>query len=181
MGRLDGKRALVTGGSRGIGRAVALRLAAEGASVAVNYNSGEAEAEAVAEEVRSLGVEAAVLQASVADAAQAEGLVTAAIDALGGLDVLVNNAGITRDNLLMRLSEEDWDAGAGHEPEGSVPVHEGGSAPHAAAALRTDHQHVVGRRDKRATRGRRTTRRRRRGSSASRRPSPGRWRRGASP
>ncbi len=110
MGRLDGKRALVTGGSRGIGRAVAVRLAAEGASVAVNYNAGEAEAEAVAEEVRSLGAEAAVLQASVADAAQAEGLVTAAIHALGGLDILVNNAGITRDNLLMRLSEEDWDA-----------------------------------------------------------------------
>ena len=110
MGRLDGKRALVTGGSRGIGRAVALRLAAEGASVAVNYVAGAAEAEAVADEVRSAGGAAAALQGSVADAAQADALVAAAIEALGGLDVLVNNAGVTRDALLPRLSEEDWDA-----------------------------------------------------------------------
>ena len=108
--RLSGKRALVTGASRGIGRAVALRLAAEGASVALNYHSGREEAETVAAEIAAAGGSAATLAGNVADAAQAEALVDAAVEALGGLDILVNNAGITRDNLLMRLSEEDWDA-----------------------------------------------------------------------
>ena len=110
MSRLSGQRALVTGASRGIGRAVALRLASEGASVALNYNSGRDEAEAVAAEIAAAGGSAVTLQGNVADAAQAEALVDAAAAALGGLDILVNNAGITRDNLLMRLSEDDWDA-----------------------------------------------------------------------
>ena len=110
MSRLSGKRALVTGASRGIGRAVALRLAAEGASVALNYRAGREEAEAVAAEIAASGGSAAVVQGDVAAAEQAEALVGAAAEAMGGLDILVNNAGLTRDNLLMRLSEEDWDA-----------------------------------------------------------------------
>jgi len=110
MSRLSGKRALVTGASRGIGRAVALRLAAEGASVALNYRAGREEAEAVVAEIAASGGSAAVLQGDVSVAAEAEALVGAAEAALGGLDILVNNAGATRDNLLMRLSEEDWDA-----------------------------------------------------------------------
>ncbi len=110
MSRLAGKRALVTGASRGIGRAVALRLAAEGASVALNYRAGREEAEAVASEIASAGGHAVVLQGDVSLAAEADALVNGAAESLGGLDILVNNAGVTRDNLLMRLSEEDWDA-----------------------------------------------------------------------
>ena len=110
MRGLNGKKALVTGASRGIGRDVALRLAAEGVAVAVNYNTGEEEAAAVANEIEAAGGTAVRLQGSVADARQAEAMVEEASKALGGLDILVNNAGITRDNLLMRMSEEDWDA-----------------------------------------------------------------------
>ena len=110
MNGLAGKRALVTGASRGIGREVALRLAAEGVAVALNYHTGEAEAREAADEIRAAGGAAEVVAGSVASAQEAEGLVAQASTLLGGLDILVNNAGITRDNLVMRLSEEDWDA-----------------------------------------------------------------------
>jgi 3-oxoacyl-[acyl-carrier protein] reductase len=96
---LEGKTALVTGGSRGIGRAIALELGRAGASVVVGYRSGGDEAEAVAAEIGGRAV-----QADVSDAASARGLVEAA----GDLDILVNNAGITRDGLLARMSDEDW-------------------------------------------------------------------------
>jgi 3-oxoacyl-[acyl-carrier protein] reductase len=110
MRGLAGKTALVTGGSRGIGRDVALRLAAEGVAVAVNFNTGEAEAAEVVKEAEALGTNAIALKGSVASAADADSLVGETLAKLGGLDILVNNAGITRDNLLMRMSEEDWDA-----------------------------------------------------------------------
>ncbi len=110
MRGLAGKRALITGASRGIGRDVALRLASEGANVALNYQSGGVEAVAVAKEITDAGGTAIVVQGSVGIAAEAESLIERTLSDLGGLDILVNNAGITRDNLVMRMSEEDWDA-----------------------------------------------------------------------
>jgi 3-oxoacyl-[acyl-carrier protein] reductase len=106
---LQGKTALVTGASRGIGKAVALALAAAGADVIVNYAGSRDAAEAVAEQIRGLGRRAETFQANVSDAAQAEALVKFAFDTFGKLDILVNNAGITRDNLLIRMKEEEWD------------------------------------------------------------------------
>jgi 3-oxoacyl-[acyl-carrier protein] reductase len=98
---LDGKTALVTGGSRGIGKAIAVELARAGASVVVGYRSGSDEAEAVASEIGGRAV-----QADVADAEDAKRLVEEA----GDLDILVNNAGLTRDTLLARMSDQDWRA-----------------------------------------------------------------------
>ncbi|ASS99973.1 MULTISPECIES: 3-oxoacyl-[acyl-carrier-protein] reductase [Geobacillus] len=107
---LEGKMALVTGASRGIGRAVALELARQGANVAVNYAGSEAKANEVVEAIRSLGREAIAVQADVARAEDVERMVKTTMDHFGRLDILVNNAGITRDNLLMRMKEEEWDA-----------------------------------------------------------------------
>ncbi len=109
MGTLKGKTALVTGGSRGIGRAIALRLAAAGADVAVCARQVEA-AQTVAGELQALGVRALARPADVSQTAQAGALIEAVLAEWGRLDILVNNAGITRDNLLLRMSEEDWDA-----------------------------------------------------------------------
>ena len=109
MGTLKGKTALVTGGSRGIGRAIALRLAAAGADVAVCARQVEA-AQAVVGELQALGVRALARPADVSQTAQAGALIEAVLAEWGRLDILVNNAGITRDNLLLRMSEEDWDA-----------------------------------------------------------------------
>ena len=103
------KVALVTGGSRGIGRAIALRLVADGYKVAICARSEDA-ARAVGEEIAAQGGQALVHLADVADTEQAAGLIEAVVGQLGRLDLLVNNAGITRDNLLMRMKEEEWDA-----------------------------------------------------------------------
>jgi len=105
----NGKVAVVTGSSRGIGRAIALRLAACGAKVVVNYHSNEAAASEVVEQVRANGGEAVAVQANVSQPAQAQALIDAAQKAFGRVDILVNNAGTTRDMLIMRMSEEDWD------------------------------------------------------------------------
>ena len=107
---LDGKVALVTGASRGIGRAIALKLAAEGAKVAINYAGNTAKAEEVKAEIEKNGGEAILVQADVADSAAVEAMVNATVEAFGQIDILVNNAGITRDGLMMRMKDEDFDA-----------------------------------------------------------------------
>ncbi|MDA0164036.1 3-oxoacyl-ACP reductase FabG [Solirubrobacter ginsenosidimutans] len=107
-GRLSGRVALVTGGSRGIGRAIALALAADGAAVAVNYRSGSAEAAEVVAEIEAAGGRAVALAADVAEPAEADALVERTIAELGGLHILVNNAGIARDGLLYSMGPEDW-------------------------------------------------------------------------
>ncbi|MFH1926567.1 MAG: 3-oxoacyl-[acyl-carrier-protein] reductase [Chloroflexota bacterium] len=106
---LEGRVAIVTGASRGIGRAIALRLARLGAKVVVNYRSSRAEADAVVEAIEGAGGRAVAVQADISVAEDAGSLVKAALDAFGHVDILINNAGITRDTLLMRMSEEDWD------------------------------------------------------------------------
>ncbi|MCL6610887.1 MAG: 3-oxoacyl-[acyl-carrier-protein] reductase [Peptococcaceae bacterium] len=107
---LNGRAAIVTGSSRGIGRAIALALAREGADVLVNYTGREAEAGSVAGEIEAMGRRALTFRADVANAEEASRMVAAAVENFGRLDILVNNAGITRDNLIPRIREEDWDA-----------------------------------------------------------------------
>ena len=105
---LEGKVALVTGGSRGIGHAIALRLASDGADIALCARNVEA-AESVGREVETLGRRCLVRQADVSQSDQADELIKAVVGEMGSLYALVNNAGITRDNLLMRLKDDDWD------------------------------------------------------------------------
>jgi 3-oxoacyl-[acyl-carrier protein] reductase len=110
MSDFDGKVALVTGSSRGIGRAVAIELGARGCRVVVNYHANETAAQEVAALIREKGSEVLVVGADVSVGAEAQRLVDATVTAFGGLDILVNNAGITRDGLSLRMSETDWDA-----------------------------------------------------------------------
>lgn len=107
---LKGKAALVTGGSRGIGRAVCLELARRGACVAVNYAGNAAAAEETVESCKAKGVDAFSVQADVADAAACDAMVKEVLSRFGRLDILVNNAGITRDGLMPMLKDADWDA-----------------------------------------------------------------------
>jgi 3-oxoacyl-[acyl-carrier protein] reductase len=105
---LSGRAAIVTGGSRGIGRAIALRLAEQGADVAFSYRGNEEAAADARAAIEGLGRRALPIQADVTDAAAAESLVRGTIDAFGKVDILVNNAGITRDDLIMRMSVDAW-------------------------------------------------------------------------
>ncbi|MFB7302161.1 3-oxoacyl-[acyl-carrier-protein] reductase [Heyndrickxia sporothermodurans] len=106
---LEGKVALVTGASRGIGREIALELAREGANVIVNYAGSEARANEVVEEIKALGREAKAIQCNVANNDEVQGMIKETIGLFGKIDILVNNAGITRDNLIMRMKEDEWD------------------------------------------------------------------------
>ena len=110
MFELTGRVALVTGASRGIGRAIATRLAGQGAKVVINYVANAEAAAQVVREIEAAGGTAAAVRADVSQAEQAQALVEQTLKLYGQLDILVNNAGITRDTLLMRMSEEDWDA-----------------------------------------------------------------------
>jgi 3-oxoacyl-[acyl-carrier protein] reductase len=106
---LSGKTALVTGGSRGLGRAIALAFAGQGADVAINYRGNASAAEEVASAVRELGCRAIIVQGDTSAGREAcEAIVKAALDEFGRIDILVNNAGITRDDLLMRMSADAW-------------------------------------------------------------------------
>ncbi len=110
MFELTGKVALVTGASRGLGRAIALALARQGADVAVNYRGSAEAAEDVVAEIEALGRRALGVQGDTSAGREAcEAIVSAALEALGKIDILVNNAGITRDNLVMRMSDAEWD------------------------------------------------------------------------
>ena len=106
---LSGKVCLVTGGTRGIGRAIVEYLSEQGADVALTYTSSSEAAEEIKQQIEQKGRKAEVFQANAADFAKAEEVVSAVVESYGKLDVLVNNAGITRDNLILRMKEEQWD------------------------------------------------------------------------
>jgi len=106
---LSGKVALVTGASRGIGRAIAIELARQGAKVAVNYAGSEAKANEVVSEIIGMGGEAFAIQADVSKTESVENMVKEVLNRFDRVDILVNNAGVTRDNLIMRMKEEEWD------------------------------------------------------------------------
>ncbi len=107
--RLKDKIALVTGSSRGVGRAVALGFAKEGAKVVVNYTSNETAAKEVVDKIQSLGSKAIAVKADVAQKTEAAGLVGAAVETFGKIDILVNNAGFTRPALMIKMTEDQWD------------------------------------------------------------------------
>jgi 3-oxoacyl-[acyl-carrier protein] reductase len=106
---LEGRVALITGGSRGIGRAIAMELANRGASIAVNYLKSSQAADEIVDELKAKNIQVEAFQADVSIFSQAQELIKGTIKSLGGLDILVNNAGITRDTLIMMMSEDDWD------------------------------------------------------------------------
>ncbi|MDL2336084.1 MAG: SDR family NAD(P)-dependent oxidoreductase, partial [Chloroflexota bacterium] len=105
---LTGKAAVITGGSRGIGKAIALRLAQQGADICFSYRGNAEAAAATQKQIEALGRKCVAVQADVTQPEAAEALVKAALDAYGKVDILVNNAGITRDDLIMRMKPEDW-------------------------------------------------------------------------
>jgi 3-oxoacyl-[acyl-carrier protein] reductase len=106
---LKGKKALITGGTRGIGYAIAKKFAAEGADIAFTYLSSSGRAAEVVDELMAMDVKAVAYQSDAGSYTQAETLINDVTTALGGIDILINNAGITRDNLLLRMTEQQWD------------------------------------------------------------------------
>ena len=119
---LENHRVLVTGGSRGIGRGIALEMAREGADVVINYVRSSGAADEVASEIRAMGRRAEAVQADISNPEDAKNLVASAVEFLGGLTVVVNNAGITRDTLLMAMKDEDWRAVLSTNLDGTMYV-----------------------------------------------------------
>ncbi|WP_445488312.1 3-oxoacyl-[acyl-carrier-protein] reductase [Niallia sp. 03133] len=107
--KLAGKTALVTGASRGIGKSIALELAKQGANIAVNYAGSVDRANEVVQEIKAIGREAIAIQCDVSNSDSVADMIKQTLDAFGTIDVLINNAGITKDNLLMRMKESEWD------------------------------------------------------------------------
>lgn len=104
------KVAIITGAAKGIGRAIALRLAEDGMNIAINYRSNDVEANNLVDEINKLGVRAIAIKADISDFAQAEGLIKDTLKVFGRIDVIVNNAGVTKDSLLLRMTEESFDS-----------------------------------------------------------------------
>jgi 3-oxoacyl-[acyl-carrier protein] reductase len=108
--KLEGKKAIVTGGSRGIGKAIALMYAKEGADVLVNYHSNDAAAKETCAQIEALGRKAVAVAADVANYASAQNMVEECVKQLGGVDIVVNNAGVSKPSMLLKMKEEDWDS-----------------------------------------------------------------------
>ena len=138
---LNGKIALVTGGTRGIGREIALALAEEGTKVAITYTSSEDKALAVVDEIKGKGVEALAVKANVVNNDEVLHMVKEVEETLGTIDILINNAGITKDNLLIRMNEEDWDAVLDVNLR-SLPLHKGSSQSHDEEKIWKDYQYI---------------------------------------
>ncbi|NBI06859.1 3-oxoacyl-[acyl-carrier-protein] reductase [Senegalia massiliensis] len=107
--KIDNKNVIITGGSRGIGKEIALTLARNGANVIINYSNNETKALEVVEEIEKMGRTAFAIKADISDVNEANNLIKQSCDKFDKIDILINNAGITRDNLLMRMSEKEWD------------------------------------------------------------------------
>jgi len=108
--KLEGKKAIVTGGSRGIGKAIALMYAKEGADILVNYHSNDAAAKETVAQIEKLGRKAVAVAADVANYTSAQNMVEECVKQLGGVDIVVNNAGVSKPSMLLKMKEEDWDA-----------------------------------------------------------------------